>query len=126
MSKNTVAEKMYNLFKNNQFHVGYTTMPGYPEPSEKDLDNCVDKLEKVLSNLSKRDMTDYIDAFYDNRVHEKYTMNDALLSIGSAILNQFADFEAKDKCFSEQVRVSAAFYMKIGQRVSCVRLSKLA
>ena len=117
MNKNMVAQKMYDLLKNNQFHVRYTTIPGYPEPSEKDLDNCVDKLEKMLSNLSKRNIMDYIDAFFDNRVHEEDTMNDALLSIGNAILNQFADVEAKDGCFSEQVRGSVAFYMKLGVEI---------
>ena len=111
-----VAEKMYNLFKNNQFHVCHTTMPGYPEPSEKDLDNCVDKLEKVLSNLSERDITDYIDDFFDNRLNEKDTIDDAILSIASAILNQFADYEVNDKCFSKRVRNSAAFYLKMGRR----------
>ena len=120
-----VAQKMYDLFKNNQFHVCYTTIPGYPEPLEKDLHNCVDKLENMLYNLSKRDIMDYINAFFDNRVHGKDTMNDALLSIGSAILNQFADYEAKDRCFSGRVRGSAAFYMKIGQGVSWFRLCKL-
>ena len=118
MNKNRVGEKMHDLFKNNQFHVLYTTLPSYTytDPSEKDLYTCVDKLEEMLSNLSRSDITDYIDAFYHNRVHEKDTIDDAILSIASAILHQFADQEAKDKCFSKHVRLSTAFYMQLGKR----------
>ena len=112
MNKNMVADKIYDLFKSNEFDVMYNTMHPSPEPSEKDLDACVDNLKRMLYKLSKRKIADYIDQLFDDMVDDNATIDEAVLSMASAIVGELADYEATAKCFSERVRESAAFFVQ--------------